>query len=94
MTKTICALGLVLLTSCANSIFDDYSSRIDYCNYQGYYLQADSIETSLNDSLNANLQDLNMWTKDNGFKELYWHGHITLNLSFKQQTKLLKQVLK
>lgn len=93
MSKGIIALGLVvILTSCANRVFDSYSDEIDYYNYQGYYERADSIETSLNDSLNASIH-LSRWSKDEGFKKLFWHGHIHLDINNKQFNQLLRSLL-
>lgn len=89
-------MGLVLLASCAaGSQFTGYIESLD--RYSQYYdfIEYDSIEAGLNDSLNVVLQhtdrtrQLLEWTNDDSFVWLFWNNSINLNLNQEEFNLLL-----
>lgn len=95
MNRLFVAMGLVLLTSCATENFAGYveslAQCIQHCNYEEY----DIIETNLNDSLNNVLnhtnrtRQLNEWTNDDTFVQLFWNNSINLELTQEEFNNIL-----
>lgn len=99
MTKAIVAMGLVLLTSCATEDFAGYVESLDQCIQHCEYIDYVMVEQQLNDSLNVELDSHNRnkllreWTNDESFKQLFWDGNISLELSQREYNILLTNLL-
>lgn len=88
-------MGLVLLTSCTTEYqFVGYNVSLDKCIQQKDYMSLQQIEQHLNDSCNHVLnstdheKQLIEWANDESFQQLFWDGHVTLNLTQKEYRTL------